>query len=444
MVDIDDLRIDLPDRKPRKRRRSSAPAVFGTLAIVIAAVWFLGLGHKLNPPPQVQIFEIASGVQSTVGDGEISAGGYLEVKPPGPVVVSVLVEGKVSALSTLEGDTIEKGTVIAQLDSSLYMQEIKLRNSAVEIARRKLERMEAGFRTEEIAQANADLSSALATLNRVEAEYARAESLFESGVLAQRQLDETKAELATARSNVAMREAELNIKRQGARREDVEIARAELNAELVALERAKWNAGQCTIKAPVSGIVLERYVQVGDWISPSYDSETPGALFSIMEPGTLQAWVDVNQREMAGVTIGQSVALTTDSDPSREIKGQVAAILPKANLQKNTIQAKIEIFDPPAYLLPDMSVKVAFKKSNEPEVDTIKNENMVKIPLSAIVYSKSNKGVFVLRGNKAIFRKMDIAKEDESYAYVTSGLNLGDKVVINPEGISDGETVVIN
>ena len=443
MVDINDLRIDLPEKRPRKGRKSYAPIVVcAVFAVVAAAAWQFGLKERLASPRKVEIYVVPANTAARGGAGEITAGGYLEVIPPGPEIVSVLVEGRVQSLAKVEGDRVEKGEVIAILDPALYSQEVKLRQSSLQLARRKLERIQAGFRTEEIAQAEADLSAARAKLARLEAEYRRAESLFESGVVAQNRLDEAKAEFSAARSEVSVREAELAIKRSGARSEDVEIARAELDFELAALERAMWNESQCTVNAPISGVILERYAQVGDWVSPAHDSNAPGALFSIMEPGSIQAWVDINQREMHGVKPGQNVVLISDSDAKRELPGRVAAIMPLANLQKNTFQAKIEIFEPPPDLLPDMSVKVVFKAFDAPERDESEMEKAVEIPSSALAYYRGERGIYILKSGKAAFKEIVLIEENDGTAFVSSGVMPGDEVILNPIDIKDGDSAV--
>ncbi len=441
MADIEDLKIDLPERRPRKRRRSSAPAAIAVIAAVAAAAWHFELRDRFFPPPAVKIFVAAKPGESRAAAGDISAGGYLEVKPPGPVIASVLVEGKVKSISAIEGDFVTAGQVIARLDDSLFAQEAKVRKSSVEVARKRLERLEAGFRNEEIAQAEADLSGAKARLARVESECERAESLFASGVVAQRQLDEARAELASAKSEVAVRESEVSIRRRGARKEDVEIARAELAAEIAAYERANWNAAQCAVKAPVSGVILERFAGEGDWISPGYDSESPGAIFSIMKPGSIQAWVDVNQREMQGVFEGQRVAITTDALPDRVVEGRVSAIMPRANLQKNTIQAKIEIPDAPPDFIPDMSVKVIFLKKETGKEETEKTKSAIRIPAQAVAYEAGRQGVMLLIDGRAAFRAVQFEGEEQGMALAVSGLSASDRIILNPSGIKHGQKV---
>jgi HlyD family secretion protein len=107
-------------------------------------------------------------------------------------------------------------------------------------------------------------------------------------------------------------------------------------------------------------------VRVGDWTAAAEDGGRQGALLTLFDPQRLQVWVDVNQRDAGQVTVGQPVQLRADAWRDRAVPGRVAAIMPRANLQRNTVEVKIEIqadADPVAtgvWLRPEMSVQVTF------------------------------------------------------------------------------------
>ena len=89
-------------------------------------------------------------------------------------------------------------------------------------------------------------------------------------------------------------------------------------------------------------------------------SDSKREIASIYDPAKLQIWVDVNQRDAVRVYVGQPVEVTLDAEPARVLSGEVARILPRASLSKNTIQAKILLRETSPSLRPDMSVKVTF------------------------------------------------------------------------------------
>jgi HlyD family secretion protein len=105
-------------------------------------------------------------------------------------------------------------------------------------------------------------------------------------------------------------------------------------------------------------------------VTTGTDNPQSAAIASIFDPQQIQAWVDLNQRDSGTVFTGQDVELTTDADPQRPITGVVKQIMPQANLQKNTVQVKITIPDPPADFRPELSVKVVFLPPEESPAGT--------------------------------------------------------------------------
>jgi multidrug resistance efflux pump len=237
----------------------------------------------------------------------------------------------------------------------------------VEVARRRLELQQAGFRDEEIEQAAAALNSAQARQEQATADWERSQQLFERGVIARQELDAGQAAMRQAQAAVDNARARLELLQAGTRAEDLRIYEAELASAQAQLTQVQWDIAQCTLRAPRDGVVLDQLAQPGDWVAPATDDPQSAAVLSVFDPARIQAWVDVNQRDSSSVSVGQRVELTTDAQPERIIQGTVSRIMPQANLQKNTVQVKIAIADPPADFRPELSVKVVFLPS---EADT--------------------------------------------------------------------------
>lgn len=436
MASIDDLRIEGVSPPPKTRRRFALPiaaAVFASLSVV---AWILN--SRLNPAvsTEVESYLVPADAGQTIE--RFSAGGYLEVIPPGPTVVSSIVEGRVAAIHVTEGDAVEAGQELLRLDDTQHRQEFTVRTAAVELAEARLTRLEAGFRPEEIEQARAALDGTQARLTRARAQHERHRKLIETGGISQADFDASLAEWKAAESELAARRNELELREKGTRPEDIAIAKAELEAAQAELERARQKLDACMIKAPIGGIVLERFAQVGDWLSLSSPGERRGALLSIVDPKRVQAWVDVNQRDIGRVSIGQPVELVTDANPAQAVPGRVARVLPKANLQKNTVQVKIEIPDPPNDLRPEMSVKVTFVSNRRPESST---RSQLFLPTTALVRRDGSVGVFVLLNGKAVLRSVELTEESAERVAIVSGIAPGDRIILNPQGLADGQPV---
>lgn len=386
MSKLKDLKIDAPVARPRRRRRVPWVPVVALLFLAAVLLYFqrdkvanlfeTSVGQNQpaveqnDPTAQVTPASISHGPP-----GSISAAGYLEVIPPGPVIVSTLVAGTVAEIGIVPGQAVTEGEVIARLDSSLLRQTAARLGSRVSLAKRELERDQAGFRSQEVDQANAALTAAQARLDLALSSLERGASLFDKGVISRQEYEELQADVRDAEAGVDSARANLELYESGTRAEDIEIARARLNAAQAELNAVNWEIAQCEIAAPVSGVVLEQFAHPGAWVTPGRDDPLAGAIASIFDPTSVQAWVDVNQRDSANLFVGQAVEMTTDALPERPVAGTVSRIMPQANLQKNTVQVKIEIPDPPADFRPELSIKVTFLSEDSAEKSAATEES---------------------------------------------------------------------
>lgn len=436
MARVDDLRIDLPPMPaPTGRRRHGLWALV-VLVGVSGTAWGVYRVSSRNATPErrpIRAIRLSGGAPT----GGVSAAGYLEVVPPGPVVLSTSAEGTVKTVA-VEGDLVCEGQVVAELDDSLQSFEVASRTAALEAAAARLARLEAGFRPEEIAQARAELARARARASLAELNLVRAERLAQ--VEAEQLRDTARAELASARAEVDLRTAELELRERGFRQEDIALATAEHAAALAELERARWRLAGCRLVAPFDGVVIDRFVRPGEWVSQD-PAERRAALLTVAPRDAVQAWVDVNQREIARVHTGQAVTLVTDAQPDRPVSGRVSRLLPRANLQKNTVQVKVAIEEPPHDFRPDLSVRVTFL-ADEGRAEGGPRE--VLLPAASVVEGAAGRVVLVVEGQLVAERQVEVAPTDRpDHVRITSGLRDGDRVLLEPAGLKAGDAVTV-
>jgi RND family efflux transporter MFP subunit len=312
---LEKLKLDHPQddhldyRRPRKR--------WGILLLVLLI--FVGAGgayymsQRVRPTEQKETVAKASQDQSpapapVIADTDIfTAAGYLEPVPPYPITVSAMVAGRIDEFSILEGTPIHAGQVVAKLDSAplqLQRAELQAQNGVAE-----------------------------AKLNQARTILERTQQLAPIGSASTKDLDRAKAEVA--------------------------IAEAEQRQIAAVIARVTWQIENTEIRAPIDGVVFERLKNVGEFVAP--DSGKDGAaLLTLYDPTKIQAWVDVTQRDASRVSVGQHVDISLDAAPGKTYEGRVIRILPRASLQKNTIQVKVSIPDPTPMFRPDMSVKITF------------------------------------------------------------------------------------
>lgn len=366
-MDVSDLKID-PEPPSAGLSRGWKALVGVLVAALGGAVIFIVVDggdevqderRDIAQPAQISAQGASPARSEGKGNG-FQAGGYLEVIPPGPWVVTAMVDGRVEELSVVAGDVVAEGDVLLRFDDTLDRQDVSIRESQVALAEARLRRLDAGSRPEEVLRAEAELKRAVASEERAQKEFERTRRAVSARALSDKALDDARAELAHASATVEAFRADLSLMRQGTRREDIAVARAELNVARVELERAQWRVDAATIRAPMDATVLEVLTRPGDWVARDGDSDRGGALLTLFNPARLHAWVDVNQRDIGKIRVGQEALLYTDARPELGIKARVSRIMPRANLQRNTVEVKVELLEPHEGLRPDMAARVHF------------------------------------------------------------------------------------
>ena len=308
------LKLDVSEKSPAPARRW---AFWLLLAIVVAAGAFLALKNaplRNSVSPTVEAStasayaapatSTSAAPTETPGLNRFTAAGYVEPIPPFPIHVSPLVLGRIDEFTITEGQPVKAGQIIAKLNSHEFEKRLVELQAAV--------------------GANA------ARLALSESELVRSKKLAATGVATGKELEQASADAAVLRAEAVKLQA--------------------------AIQTVEWQIQQTAVRAPVDGVLFERLANAGSFIYSDSNRE----IASIYDPAKLQIWVDVNQRDLARLRVGQPVEVTLDAEPGKAFTGEVFRILPRASLSKNTIQAKILLHETSPSLRPDMSVKVTF------------------------------------------------------------------------------------
>ncbi|MEE9311332.1 MAG: efflux RND transporter periplasmic adaptor subunit [Planctomycetota bacterium] len=348
-------------------------------------------------------------------------------------------------------------------------EEIDIAQAAVNRAQASLDIMEAGYRQEDIDAAAAKLreAEALAVHRRSRAD--RFAELAAAKQVAQSKADEYAAEalaaeeevagcefelkrlnagqrdvdIKEAKSALAESESKLALLEAGTRQEDIDEAEAELAAAEAKLEETvadteliEWRIEQCYVKAPVSGRVLELVTHQGAMLT-----ERSAVIFTIYDPNKMQVRVDVRQEQASDLKVGQLVTIKLEARKGEPYQGRVIRIDPLANLARNTVRAKVEIFAPDENLRKDMTVTVDF----HPLVETkTEDEKALVVPVSAISKRDGKTFVFVVRDGRVTLREVELGEETSVGFPIKSGLVDGDVVATSklPE-LANGAEVAL-
>jgi HlyD family secretion protein len=257
--------------------------------------------------------------------------------------------GRILTFDLEEGDRVEAGQKILTLDQRDVDLALEGARADVAQADAQLRLLLAGARPEEIRQAEsqvaaarADLSAAHAELASAEQDLERFESLLTTNSGSRKQRDDAATRrgvsadrVKAAESRVRSAEEALNRLKAGARQQEIDAARARLAAARVRIASLEKAIGDTTLVAPVSGIVTEKLVEVGEIIAP----RTPVAVVTDLD----RAWADVFVPEPAipRLRLGQDARLFTDAGGA-PLAGTISYISPKAEFTPRNVQTADE------------------------------------------------------------------------------------------------------
>jgi HlyD family secretion protein len=209
------------------------------------------------------------------------------------------------------GKEVKPGTLLAQIDPRLYAAQRDAAAASVKQAEAALLQAKA-----QVESARADVQVKTATLFQATRDWGRAEKLLPTGGVAQAEHDQYHAAFDAATANLAVSKANLE-----AATASVGTAQAQINVTKANLANAQQNLDYCTIRAPTTGLVIDRRVNVGQTVVASLSAPS---LFLIAKDLTkMEVWATVNEVDIGRIKAGAKVDFTVDSNPGRVYHGEV-------------------------------------------------------------------------------------------------------------------------
>lgn len=461
--------------------------------VVAAAVMFLLIAYLALP----KLLEIRTDeAVSDVLEIPLSSIGVVEADLAD---VSPQITAPISTLYAEEGQTVAKGSPIAQLASDDLLAEVSRLEAAVRAAseevaaregaasseaaqlraaadraaaavtaaRERLRELEAGARVEDIDTQRAVLAQATARAGQAQKSLARAESLFEAGAISAQELDDAHAANAAASAEVEAQTQQLRGLEAGARLETVRAARAEVSAAeaahrearsalglisarsrevdaararlseaQAALKAARARLSYSTINSPFNGLVVRKHKQVGETATPL------DPIYTVADLERIWVTAEVDEEDVAAVQLGQAVTITLDAYPGKEVKGSVIRVSriaePKdvGRVRAKVVRARIALEESDVPLKPGMEVNV---NGSVPS-----SERTILVPNDAVIRLSGVQSVFVIEEGVARSRPVEIGRSNFDHTQIVSGLRAGEMVAVTKlEDLSDGKRVKV-
>ena len=340
--------------------------VVGLAGAGVAGWKRLDIAHARQAPPTQEVVRV---LRRDVGT-QAKATGVIKPMIGAEVNVGSSVSGVVMRLFVQIGDRVEKGQLLAELDS----RALKARRDADAAAL-------------QVAQANLDYA---------EVDFRRKRQLNEAQILSRSELDLSQKSLAVAEQQ----------------RDQAQATLADSNTQL----------GFTRIFAPISGVVSTVTTQEGETVAASFAAPT---FVTLLDLSKLEVWAYVDETDIGRIHSGQAARFTVDTYGDHEFAGVVTSIHPKAEIRDNVVDYVVVLrFAPPHgfVLRPEMTTTVS--------IDLDRRSHVLAVPIRAV--RRDGGRTFVLCRNNGSEEKRPVSTgiRDDSYWEIVAGLHEGDEVVI--------------
>jgi len=247
-------------------------------------------------------------------------------------LLSFKVPGRIVDLPIEEGQQVKQDDLIARLEDSDIRQKVRIDEASVVVRQSNLALAKAGTRDQEIKALQQSVVDAQADLALKKADSDRAQQLFSKDELSAQ--DRDRAVTALKRSEAALIAAQQRVSEaeEGARKEDIAIAQANLEQAKASLGLSRINATYTTLRAPSAGVITVRQAELGEVIAPG----TPVASVADLDHIWLRSYIA--ETDLGRIHWGQDATVTTDTYPGKQYHGRISFIAPNAEFTPKSVQ----------------------------------------------------------------------------------------------------------
>ena len=415
-------------------------AVTVVLVLLIgAALVFFSLRFRQFTGPTVNVETI----ESRALEALVSASG--KIQPQLSVDISASTVGRVTRLAVSEGDSVDAGDFLLQIDPEALQAMVDRGEAGLEAARSAQRQARVAVET---ARVNVDIA---------QDNLQRQRDLWASQLT-------TRETLERAGNDVALRESELR-----ARKTEVATHEQRVRQELASLESVRHDLTKVTIVAPIDGVVTRRTIEEGETVVVGTMNNQGTVLMTIADLSVIEAEVEVDETDIPTVAIGQHASVSIDAIPDRTFAGRVTEI-GNSPIQSSGTQGSQATNFKVVVTLNDEVPAVRPGFTCTADITTATRVAAVAVPIQAMTVREvtldvngtivrrssrtggrrgvetqvaaaelepgetreEREGVFVLRQNAAEFVPVETGIAGERYFEVLSGLQPGDQVIVGP------------
>jgi HlyD family secretion protein len=382
------------------------------MLVLVLAAGFAGLRFLLGPEVSVEQVKHINLVKTIVASGHFET--------PFRVEIGSQMTGVVTEMLVEEGQTVKAGQELIRLDN----REI---NAAVVQAQGALAQAEARIRQLNdltLPASKATLAQAQASLVDAQNTFDRTSALFKNGFSPNSALDDAQKNLDIAKAQI--RNAELSVFTASPGGSDYVVAETQVNQARAFLEAAQSRLTYTTITAPRDGVLISRTVEKGAVVQPGK------ALLVLAPNGISQLVITADEKNLGLITLGETAVASADAFPDQKFNAKVSYINPSIDITRASVEVKLDVDKPPAFLRQDMTVSV--------DIEVGRRDGVLVVGTRFLHNGQSDKPwVLVADHGRAVKRVVQAGLRGNSDVEILSGLAEGDLVIPSLSGVVSGQ-----
>jgi membrane fusion protein YbhG len=289
-------------------------------------------------------------------------------------LVSFKVQGRVVELPIEEGQWVTAGAVLARLDDADYKQKVDIDAANVQLRESNLALTLAGTRQQEIKAAEQTVIDTQAELEQRKLDNDRAQRLYARDAISAQDRDFAATALKRAEAQYQSAKERFSQAKEGSRKEDIAIARANVKSARESLGLSRINLDYTMLRAPGNGVITVRQAEVGEVVSPG----TPVVTLADLDHVWLRAYVA--ETDLGRIRWGRDATIRTDTYPDKAYHGRISFIASNAEFTPKSVQTfkervtlvyriKVDVDNPNHELKPGMpaDAEIDFATSSQPQ-----------------------------------------------------------------------------
>lgn len=241
--------------------------------------------------------------------------------------------GKIENITKDEGEIVKKDEILVKLDTASLEKSLEELNEKIFASKLELSKLQTGYRQEEILEAKAAMEEAIENLNKTKDTYNRQTNLFKTKSTSEENFTISQLNYKQALATLDKAKALYELRKNGYRDEDIKIQESNLKSLEIQAEKLKIDLNDSVIKAPVDGVILTRFKEIG---------AITNAGESILEIAkTDEFWVRayIDEKNLGNIKPGLKMSIQTDSR-DENYEGVIGFISPVAEFTPKNIETQ--------------------------------------------------------------------------------------------------------